>query len=100
KRQKSGSRSRTTTRQPGRALAARTRVIGPVPAPSSTITRAAVQSMFRTVARESHGLLGARLAMAVPWLRNLLRNSVKSLIVAFYGADIPAWDVASCSAHR
>ena len=49
-------------------------MIGPVPAPSSTRTRARSQSMLRTVVRESQGLLGARLAIAVPCLRNLPRN--------------------------
>ena len=41
-----------------------------------------LQSMFRTVVRDSQGLLGARLAIAVPCLRNLPRNSVKSLMVS------------------
>ena len=81
RRPKSGSRSSTTTRHSGRACSARTRVIGPVPAPSSTMTPARSQSMFRTVVRDSQGLLGARLAIAVPCLRNLPRNRVKSLMV-------------------
>jgi hypothetical protein len=76
---------------------AKTRVIGPVPAPNSTITRAAVQSMFRTVVRDSQGLLGARLAMVVPCFRNLPRNSVKSLIVSFYGTDHPEKAIGACS---
>ena len=43
-------------------------VIGPVPAPSSTITSALAQSTLPTVALESQGLLGATLAILVPWL--------------------------------
>ena len=73
----------TTTRESGEARSAITRVIGPVPAPSSTRVRARDQSTFRTVRRDSHGLLGATLAIAVPCLRNLPRNSVKSLISWF-----------------
>ncbi len=46
---KSGSRSITTTRQSGRARSAITRVIGPVPAPSSRIAVARSQSILRTV---------------------------------------------------
>src|SRR5581483_10673476 len=68
------------TRQSGRAFSARTFVIGPVPAPSSTRTFACCQSTFRTVARESHRLLGARLAIAVPCRKNFPRNKKKSRI--------------------
>jgi hypothetical protein len=38
---------------------------------------------LRTVVRESQRLLGARLAMAVPCLRNLARNRKESFIAAF-----------------
>src|SRR5262249_3972278 len=46
----------------------------------STTTLARAKSTFLTVVRESHGLLGATLAMAVPCLKNFPRKSVKSLI--------------------
>src|SRR3954453_7086392 len=95
RRAKSGSRSRTTTRQSGRAFSASTRVIGPVPAPSSTSTRALSQGTLRTVVRDSQRLLGARLAMAVPCRKNLPRNREKSLIRCPDGGGAtrpsPAW---------
>src|ERR1700733_9446099 len=62
------------TRVSGLAFSASTLVIGPVPAPSSTRTLALAQSTFRTVARESQGLLGARLAILVPWRRNFVKK--------------------------
>ena len=57
-----------------------TRVIGPVPAPSSTRVRARSQSILRTVVCDNQRLLGATLAIAVPCVRNLPRKSVKSFI--------------------
>src|SRR5438874_468414 len=73
------------TRQSGWAFSARTLVIGPVPAPNSTRARARSQLTLRTVARDNHGLLGARLAMAVPWRKNLPKNRKKSRIDARSG---------------
>ena len=83
-RAKSASRSITMTWQSGRAFSAIARVIGPVPAPSSTRTPTRSHSIFRKVVRDSQRLLGAMLAMGFPraiLVTNLPRNKLKSFIL-------------------
>jgi hypothetical protein len=52
--------------------------MGPVPAPSSTMQRAVRKSIPPTTARATQRELGKRAAMAVPWRRNLPKNSNQS----------------------
>src|SRR5262245_58145799 len=84
--QNSGISSTTTTRVWGRARRITSAVLGPVPAPSSTMHRADSKSIPFTVARARYFELGANEAIIVPCLKNRLVMSHQSGPAGFRGS--------------